>query len=286
MLSHLHPFAIKHLHDAQFIKCLGVGTNGIVKLYKCKEKNKDCKCNKFFVIKQYKHKQYKHKQLLNEYTIGTLLHHHNINETLDVDLEDDCIIYDYFPAIGFYEYIHQNNFNNDDLLYFKQIIDGVEYMHDTGIAHMDLKLENIIIDTNNKLIKIIDFGNAIIFHDSTHINTIIKNKGVHGTIPYIPPEEFKSQEYNPEKCDIWSLGIILYSILYKSLPWTKATVNNTRFYNFYIEFITKNQLNKTIFYKTIYNDLFYKIFNPNPDKRCNIKIIKEEFTKIITSIAY
>lgn len=269
-------FSSKHLKHAKYIKCLGDGTHGKVKLYQCKNNN----CDRLFVVKQIKtkihikntNKLYKDKLLrkilLNEYTIGTLLNHENIIKTLDIDLSKNAIIFEYFKGIDFFNYIQLQKNNSsieNKIIYFKQIINGISYMHDLGIAHMDLKLENIIIDTINNKIKIIDFGHSKIFHDSTHINTIILNKNLHGSIPYIAPEEFLKDEYNPEKIDVWSCGIILYIIIYNSFPWYKATEDD-RNYKSYLSSI-KNNNN----YFSKYSKLLSKFLDPNPNTRSQIK---------------
>ena len=290
MISHLHPYTINHLHDAECIKHLGKGAFGEVKLYKCKDKNKDnnCLCNKFFVVKKIncdKYNQHPYiikklrKNMLNEYTIGTLLHHPYIIETLDVDLQDNSIIFEYYPGIDFFNYIkHGKPSFKDEVLYFKQCLEGVSYMHDIGVAHMDLKLENIVINTDNKTIKIIDFGESRVFHESLHINSIIPEKGLHGSLPYMAPEEFENKEYNPEKVDVWSCGIILYEIVYNSFPWVKAQIEDVRYKN-YITCIKDDCL-----YKILPNyssrDIIYKMLTPNPDNRGTISEIHSDLSKL------
>lgn len=201
----LYPLNINHLHNSIVVSCLGEGTFGNVKLYKCKEKNLSetgelLECNKCFVVKQIKNKKHYFwdinknktedckikKALLNEFTIGSLLHHPNIRETLDIDLIDNCIIFEYCNGNTLFDYIINSkiDFYVDIKLqdYFKQIICAIEYIHENNIAHLDLKLENIMI-TNN-VIKIIDFGEACCLDN--------KISGIHGTKQYIAPEEFKS----------------------------------------------------------------------------------------------
>jgi serine/threonine protein kinase len=280
MICHLHPFTIPHLRDAECVKYLGSGTFGDVKLYKCKDKVDGCLCNKFFVVKHIKTNKYKkgeykklRKSLLNEYTIGTLLHHPCIRETLDVDLNDNSIIFEYCPGTDFFHLLTSNRLDNKDgIFYFKQFIDGVSYMHNIGIAHMDLKLENIMVDSVNKKIKIIDFGEARVFHDSLHISTIIPDKGLHGSLPYVAPEEFTDEEYNPEKVDVWSCGIILYEIIYLGFPWKKAHTSDEQ-YKIYIYNRNNNNINK-VFPNYPSRELLYLMLTPNPNDRCHINELK------------
>jgi len=216
--------SLDHLKSAKYIKCLGKGGYGTVKLYECKD---NILCNKLFVVKYIKYifknkdNRIKDKLLrkfvLNEYTIGTLLNNEYIIKTLDIDLYKNAIVFEYCDGIDFLDYIQKMSpsFENK-IFFFKQVIDGLIYMHNIGIAHMDLKLENIIIDIVNKKIKIIDFGHSKVFHDSLHIDTFILNRHMYGSLPYIAPEEFLNTEYNPEKVDIWSCGIIIYILIYNN----------------------------------------------------------------------
>jgi serine/threonine protein kinase len=278
---------MSHLHDAECIKNLGSGSFGDVKLYKCKEKNNGCTCNQYFVVKHIKCNRFKktelarklRKSVINEYTIGTLLHHPCIRETLDVDLEDNSIIFEYCPGTDLFNLISKNIINHDDgIMYFKQLLDGVSYMHKIGIAHMDLKLENILVDYINKRIKIIDFGEAKVFHDSLHISTVIPDKGLHGSLPYIAPEEFNDKEYNPEKVDVWACGIILYEIIYHSFPWHKALSTDEK-YKKYLYYRANNKL-QLYFPEYESRNLLYLMLNPDPEKRCHITELTEEINKL------
>lgn len=291
-LDHLHPNSLNHLHDAEYIKCLGKGSFGEVKLYKCieKESNEKC-CNKYFVVKKLKcysnngkikiDKKFIKKNLINEYTIGTLLDHPCIRKTLDIDLIDNALIFEYFPGIDLFEYLKSDNCNiKDEINFYEQFIDAVEYMHKIGIAHMDLKLENIMVDIINKKIKIIDFGESHVFHDTTHIETIIPKHGIHGSKSYIAPEEFTKNYYDPEKVDVWSCGIILYELLYTSIPWKIANIYDCRFRTYITCYENPTDLSNKFFKKHIGYNILIKMLNPNPEKRCKIKDIKQDMLKL------
>ena len=92
----------------------------------------------------------------------------------------------------------------------KQILSGVVYMHKQNIMHRDLKPQNILYDTESKMLKIIDFGTA------TEYNPNEKHHLLVGTPYYIAPEVIKGQY--TEKCDVWSCGVILYILLSGSPP--------------------------------------------------------------------
>ena len=110
---------------------------------------------------------------------------------------------------------------------FKQIMSAICYCHSQGIAHRDLKMENVLFldKTEDSPIKIIDFGLSQYIQfcpkGLMEIITGKKNKTKNmtasvGTPLYISPEVLK-EDYT-QKCDIWSAGVILYAILSGSFP--------------------------------------------------------------------
>ena len=107
---------------------------------------------------------------------------------------------------------------------FKQIMLGISYCHNQGIAHRDLKLENVLFLSKNKnsTVKIIDFGLSHITRKKLVQYITGKNfenfgmESIVGTPQYISPEVIQGK-YN-QKCDIWSAGVILYAMLGGHFP--------------------------------------------------------------------
>lgn len=81
----------------------------------------------------------------------------------------------------------------------------MNYCHINNICHRDLKPENILMESEG-VIKIIDFGTAIAFNPDKGMNTML------GTPIYMAPEIFTDGVYD-EKCDVWSVGVILFCLL-------------------------------------------------------------------------
>lgn len=129
---------------------------------------------------------------------------------------------------------------------FKQLLRGVEYLHKCGIAHRDLKSENLLI-TKDGCLKIADFGTAEVFC-GTHPGlrgcrrpSIIDDEapirlcspGLVGSRPYMAPEIIKHKDdYDPRGVDIWSCAIVYISLCIGGTPWECASVD-VKNYNIY-----------------------------------------------------
>lgn len=102
--------------------------------------------------------------------------------------------------------------------YLKNILEGLKYIHDQGIVHRDLKPANLVISTKMEL-KIADFGLA-----SYIAGPKKRRKTFCGTPFFIAPEIFNRQEGHSFEVDYWSLGIILYTMLYGKCPFVSDNV--------------------------------------------------------------
>ncbi|CAB3228598.1 unnamed protein product [Arctia plantaginis] len=109
---------------------------------------------------------------------------------------------------------------NQSRLWMRQIISGISYIHTMNIAHRDLKCENILI-TSNYNVKITDFGFA---RNVKHRDKDLLSETYCGSLSYAAPEVLKGVPYLPKLADMWSLGIILYTMLNKALPFNETSV--------------------------------------------------------------
>ena len=94
---------------------------------------------------------------------------------------------------------------------FHQIVEAILYCQNKNICHRDIKLENILIIKDN-IIKLIDFGFAIKCDRDEYQEFFC------GTLYYMPPEIVNKQKYIPFYSDIWSLGVLLYAMLFGKFP--------------------------------------------------------------------
>lgn len=104
---------------------------------------------------------------------------------------------------------------------FWQILSAVEYCHNRGIVHRDLKAENLLLDSNMN-IKIADFGFSNMYKLGELLATWC------GSPPYAAPEVFEGKKYTGPEIDIWSLGVVLYVLVCGALPFDGSTLQSLR----------------------------------------------------------
>ena len=127
---------------------------------------------------------------------------------------------------------------------FKQICNGVKFMHDNGVAHRDLKPENVLLSMDG-ICKLTDFGISDWYHEIPHdFSSPVKQcRGMIGSPPYVPPEVmmFDSKKHYPEKLqkpfsplamDCFALGIILFTLVNGMIPFIESCSTDARFRDF------------------------------------------------------
>lgn len=118
-------------------------------------------------------------------------------------------------GISFQDYIHSSPTDFKKMWkYTVQILEAVEYIHSKGIAHQDIKPDNIMIDTKSDMIKLIDFGLSC-YDKNVQNKELCLNAS--GTPLYVPPEVYLWRDSNKQRNfylrrmhDVWSTGIVLY----------------------------------------------------------------------------
>ena len=161
------PFADDHGLEAKygkFGKILGSGAGGSVRLLK---RSSD---GTTFAVKQFRErhnweseKDYA-KKVTAEFCIGSTLHHGNIIETLDIIQENGhwFEVMEYAPYDLFAIVMTGKMSREEVACSFLQIVNGVNYLHSMGLAHRDLKLDNVVVNEFG-IMKLIDFGSATVF---------------------------------------------------------------------------------------------------------------------------
>ena len=173
------------------------------------------------VIKKDPNNELDEQEIRNEIDILKKLSHPNIVKIYEFYISNShyYIVTEFCKEGELFSYIKNKYSERQLAVLFYQVFSGLWYLHDNKILHRDIKLENIMIsqkekdnETGEELFwaKIIDFGTAKIFEKNK------KEKDVVGSSYYIAPEVLK-QNYN-EKCDTWSVGVILYMMLVGRAP--------------------------------------------------------------------
>ena len=130
------------------------------------------------------------------------------------------IILDYLPNKDlFYNITHSDGLDERKIkIIFSKILKAVSQCHSIGICHRDLKLENILLDAQNEPV-LCDFGYSglIAGEDGTG-----KLAEFVGTVSYAPPEIWRHKPYDGIKCDIFSLGVILFTLCFKSFAFENS----------------------------------------------------------------
>lgn len=119
-------------------------------------------------------------------------------------------------------------------IYFKQMVQGVLFMHKAGLAHLDLKPENLLITKDHTDIKICDFGMARELKEarplaSAPTSPIRYFQGPVGTKLYMAPEVFAGRPFVPPLADSYSLGVVLYVMLTGAPPYELPAESDLRF---------------------------------------------------------
>ncbi|KAK6460883.1 kinase-like domain-containing protein [Scheffersomyces coipomensis] len=213
------------------INQIGDGVSGKVDLYRSRS-SPDFK----YAVKTYHSKEmYESKseykdRVLYEYNTLHNLHHENIIQVYKYDVSLNGNTIKTFMEAGspnLYDLIKHVPVSKLDplgmLCIWKQICQGIRYLHLQDICHRDLKLDNLIVDIPNRTVKIIDLVTAADVHNNQLAIGLV------GSPSYFAPETLERIRYDGKKADIWSLGIILYYLLNKKFPWKQAKIQDERY---------------------------------------------------------
>lgn len=213
----------------------------------------------------YYHQQLKHKNIVKLYeVIKTELH-------IWMALE-------YCEGGELFYYIYENRRLDISVCrnLFYQIVTGIKYVHSLNLAHRDLKLENILLaDKRKLLVKLTDFGFVREFnpYKRLFLSTVC------GTTAYMAPEMLKSEKYSGFAVDIWSMGVILYAMVYGVLPFDDDDDMETK-----IKIVNEDPPFRTDNVDPDVVDLIRKLLQKDPNARPSIlEILNSPFIIDLTN---
>lgn len=209
--KHHHKHNLKHRYE--LLETLGRGTYGKVK--KAIERHS----GREVAIKSIRKEKIKDEQdmvhIRREIEIMSSLRHPHIISIYEVFENKDkiVIVMEYASKGELYDYISERRrlTERETRHFFRQIVSAVHYCHKNGVVHRDLKLENVLLDENCN-IKIADFGLSNLYHKDKLLQTFC------GSPLYASPEIVNGRPYRGPEVDSWALGVLLYTLVYGTMP--------------------------------------------------------------------
>nr|AWV50517.1 testis-specific serine/threonine-protein kinase 1 [Haliotis discus hannai]QHR80096.1 TSSK1-like protein [Haliotis discus hannai] len=213
-------------------------------------------------------KDFREKFLPRELQVLKVVDHHNVIALFEI-LEIHHKLYIVMEHAGhgdLLEYIKLRGAQSEDQArkMFKQMMDGIDYLHKNHIAHRDLKCENLLLDSENTL-KVSDFGFAR-FYDNG-----VTSKTFCGSAAYAAPEVLQGIPYHVPLHDIWAMGIILYIMICASMPYDDSNLKR----------MVRDQTEKKVSFSKSKKisvdckDLVHRILEVNVKKRASIAMMSE-----------
>jgi protein-serine/threonine kinase len=225
------------------------------------------------------------KRLTSEFCISSSMQHPNVIQTLDL-LQDNkfdyCEVMEYCAGGDLYTLILSAGSLEvvEADCYFKQLMRGVEYMHEMGVAHRDLKPENLLL-TSHGALKITDFGNAECFRMAWEKEAHM-TAGLCGSAPYIAPEEYVDEEFDPRAVDIWACGVIYMAMRTGRHLWRVAQKGEDEFFTRYLEDRKEETGFRPIevLRRRQCRNVIYSVLDPNPIRRLTgHQVLQSEWIK-------
>ncbi|OSS44938.1 hypothetical protein B5807_09181 [Epicoccum nigrum] len=226
------PFADDHGLESKygkFGKVLGSGAGGSVRLMKRSSDGVTFAVKQFRARHSYESERDYNKKVTAEFCIGSTLHHGNIIETMDLVNEKGnyYVVMEYAP-FDLFAIVMTGKMSREEMTCCTlQILNGVNYLHSMGLAHRDLKLDNVVVNEHG-IMKIIDFGSAAVFRYPFE-NDVVLASGIVGSDPYLAPEVYDLSKYDPQPTDIWSLAIIFCCMTLRRFPWKAPRISDNSY---------------------------------------------------------
>ncbi|XP_033844360.1 MAP/microtubule affinity-regulating kinase 3a isoform X6 [Periophthalmus magnuspinnatus] len=212
------------------------------------------------------------QKLFREVRIMKILNHPNIVKLFEV-IETERTLYlvmEYASGGEVFDYLvaHGRMKEKEARAKFRQIVSAVQYCHQKHIVHRDLKAENLLLDADMN-IKIADFGFSNEFTMGNKLDTFC------GSPPYAAPELFQGKKYDGPEVDVWSLGVILYTLVSGSLPFDGQNLKELR------ERVLRGKYRIPFYMSTDCENLLKRFLVLNPGKRGTLEVREDAQNQIM-----
>ncbi|XP_020292870.1 serine/threonine-protein kinase MARK2-like isoform X3 [Pseudomyrmex gracilis] len=253
-----------HIGKYKLLKTIGKGNFAKVKLAKHVPTGKEVAIK---IIDKTQLNPGSLQKLFREVRIMKMLDHPNIVKLFQV-IETEKTLYlvmEYASGGEVFDYLvlHGRMKEKEARAKFRQIVSAVQYCHQKKIIHRDLKAENLLLDSEMN-IKIADFGFSNEFTPGNKLDTFC------GSPPYAAPELFQGKKYDGPEVDVWSLGVILYTLVSGSLPFDGSTLRELR------ERVLRGKYRIPFYMSTDCENLLKKFLVLNPTKRASLESIMKD----------
>ena len=206
--------------DYTFVRRLGSGNFGSVLLYTRKRNNISV------AVKLLERGERINKDVIREVLNHRLLDHVNIIRFLELRLTQNhlAIVMEYAPGGELFSKLVENKsgaFKEDEARWYtQQLVAGLIHMHRRGVAHRDIKLENLVMDGSpQRRVKICDLGYSKQL-------ALSQAKTKVGTASYLAPEVVHDSNYDAFGCDVWATGVCLHVMLARAYPFNDPRHQN------------------------------------------------------------
>ena len=167
----------------------------------------------------------KHHQ--REASIMSRLSHPNVVKLHEICSYGDiyCLAMDFYSGGNLVDYVHERGTEEGGLeefqakMFYRQILEGMDYIHSRGIIHRDIKLDNIFLTENSSNAVIGDFGLS-----NYWTGNVLKTRC--GSAEYAAPELLDKQQNYTKAIDVWSSGVVLFAMLTAQLPFNAEEDSN------------------------------------------------------------
>lgn len=214
-------------------------------------------------------------EVKKEIDSGRILSHPNIGQFLDSFETNDShyLVFQRIHGKDLYSTIEKKMFipfnDSESKKIFKQILKAVRFCHKKGVIHRDIKLENILMDPTGK-VTLIDFGLCDLIQYSGQ-----ESERFCGSMDYVAPEVLCKRSYDGTKADSFSLGIVLYTLLFAEFPFVAndrvsairlgskmplPNFNDAKMKRYKVDVLAK--------------DLILRMLHPNPTERYTLDQVK------------
>lgn len=227
------------------------------------------------------------RKLTAEFRIAARMNHPNVVRTIDMvydgrrwyEVMEFCEHGDLFTFI---QYGGLDDCAEIDFC-FRQVVEGVRYLHSQGVVHRDLKPENLLVDGRGN-VKITDFGVSDVYLPEDGDGCPRPSRGICGSSPYIAPEEYAELSYDGRKVDVWALGIIYYALIFHGVPWESANSKDSN----YLHYIAcKSKFEPFTRLPSGARNLLRRMLEPDPEKRISVEeIYNDPWFQSITPVKF